>query len=114
MTDKRRRQIINSNMRGAADIAKQAGKDFSPVEKTVVFLYLFNMLNDRSLYGRDVSEFDSHYVDEGLTFLFTGMKSLGEYPNEKRLYRICESLTREFRSDVSDLQARADAVNRRS
>lgn len=114
MTDNRRRQIINSNLRGAADIAKQAGKDFSPVEKTVIFLYLFNMFNDRSLYGRDVSEFDSHYVDEGLTFLFTGMKSLGEYPNEKRLYRICESLTFAFADNVADLQRKADATKNRS
>lgn len=114
MTEKQRCKVINDNMRGAADIAKQLGKNFSPAEKTVIFLYLFNMFNDRSVYNRDISEFNSSYGDENLAFLVSGMKRLGERVNERKIARICNALTVTFADEVSDLQRKADAVNRRS
>ena len=113
MTEARRRRLIAENVRGAADIAKQAG-NYTPAEKTVIFLYLVNMFNDRSIYKRNISEFDSYYVDENLNLLVSSMKSLDERVNEKKLYRICAALTAEFQSKVGGLQARADATNRRS
>ena len=102
MTEKRRRRLIAENMRGAADIAKQA-ENCTPAEKTVVFLFLVNMFNDRSIYKRDISEFDSYYVDENLSLLVSGMKSLDERVSEKKLYRICAALIAEFQSEVSGL-----------
>lgn len=110
MTERQRRNVITAN---AADVARMLGKDFSPLERFTVFLYMCALFTDKGVYRLDISEFDSVYVEENMEFLFEGIRSLGDQVDEQKINRICIALTAIFADETDALQRKADAVNRR-